>query len=195
MNYWIAGTRDGKPALDGRGRPQIIGALTRTSQCLCPAPAGTGNLDGEIVRLLRVYDDPNTGKVVTLAKDEQPPRIEHKPLGAPKALAVVPLVRWAAEVDEAARKRRDEMRAAAVQRAEEQAQATAYRQARKMEYAIRLGGDEQSATLIDTLGDVVDVLIKRVREIETAGLELPENKEWSELIATIDAIKTEHPKT
>ena len=51
-----------------------------------------------------------------------------------------------------------------------------------------------NANMLDALGDVVDVLIKRVREIEDAGVELPENKEWNDLVGKIDAIKAEHPK-
>ena len=110
MNYWIAANQNGAPALDANGRPQIIGSLTKSKLCLCPAPAGTNNRDGAIVRVFQQYDDPNTGRAVELEPDAPTPKIKHKPPGAGKALAVVPLMRWAATIDEDARKDRDAIR-------------------------------------------------------------------------------------
>lgn len=194
MNYWIAANQNGAPALDANGRPQIIGSLTKSKHCLCPAPAGLGNGDGEIVRVFQQYDDPNTGQAVELESGAPTPTIKHKPPGAGKALAVVPLIRWAAAVDEDARKQRDARRKKAAAEAAKHDKKNAYRQARKMEYATRLSGDSRNSSLLDALGDVVDVLIKRVREIEAAGVKLPKNKEWTALVEKIDAIKAEHPK-
>lgn len=81
---------------------------------------------------------------------------------------------WAANDSQAATRR-------------EAATAVAYRRARAVAYRDELG--EETGDFINTLGDVLDVIIRELRARGPA-----ETREFADMTATIDAIKARHAK-
>jgi hypothetical protein len=174
---------------DGNNPQDFFSIVRGASGGLCSLPPEIQFKDQlDVADIRRHYFDPRTLEFFDLAWDEDPPEITHTPPGGHTPVKMIPAVEWYVQVDPVKLAAKSETQAVVEK-------IKTYRQKRRDAYVERLGKDSDT---INAIGDVLDVLIRRVAALEAVinvTHNLPKDPEWSAALDTIKKIKQEIPKS